>query len=123
MPASSAAPRVEQGSTLAVVVKLSPDDAAMYVASVEAEIRGCIDQCVLGDSSVPSAVIHEQVHRLKNALAPTGSPELLSACERLRIDAAFDAERSHLAQSYIAVANAALKAVTHFKTSVAGSRP
>jgi len=123
MPASSAGPKVEQGSTLAVVVKLSPDDAATYIASVEAEIRGCIDHCGLGDSSVSSAAIHEQIHRLKNALAPTGSPELLSACERLHVDAAFDAERSRLAQSYIAVANAALKAVIHFKTSEAGSRP
>lgn len=120
---SSATPRVGQGSILAVVAAVSPDDAVMYIASVEAEIRDCIDNYRLSDAAVLSAFTHEQIHRLKNSIAPIGSPELLHACEQLKLDAANGTGPSRFEQSYIAVAHAALNALLRFKTSGAGSRP
>lgn len=120
---STAAPKVKPDSTLAVVVSMSSDGAVVYIAAVEKEIQACIDACRLGEATLPLALVHEQIHRLKNSIAPMGSPELLYACEQLRLEAAGATGGKVLAARYKAIAFAALHAVGQFKTSGAGRRP
>lgn len=118
--ASTAAPQVDPDSALALMISMSSDDAANYIAAVKAEIRECIEDCRLGDPALPLAHIHEQMHRLKNAIAPLGSQELLHACEQLRLDAIGAIGRPNLAARYKAIALAALHAVRRFASSNVG---
>lgn len=117
---STAAPKVEYDSILAVMVSVNSDNAANYIAAVETELRICIDDCRLGEAALPLTMVHEQMHRLKNSIAPMGSPELFHACELLRLEAIGASGRSNLEARYKAIALAALHAVRKYKSSGVG---
>lgn len=113
-----AQPRIEPGSTLDTMAALNPATAATYADAVAGEIEQAIAACTLGEPATTTAQALEQIHGLKNAIAPTGSPELLKACEQLRRDASHGEQRAALAQRFKAVANAAALLVKNYRRSL-----
>lgn len=119
--ASHAQPQVEPGSTLDAMATLNPSSFANYTAAVLGEIRRCIDQCSIAAPGTSEQDMLEQIHALKNALATTGSGELLQACEQLRADTCLGVDRIIIDRRYRAVANAAAKLVKNFgETNMSG---
>lgn len=107
-------PQVEPGSTLDAMAALNPASVASYTDAVLGEIGRCIERCSIAAPGADESEILEQIHALKNALAPTGSPELLKACEQLRKDTCHGVDRVMIERRYKAVANAAAKLVRNF---------
>lgn len=113
-----AQPRIETGSTLDTMAALNPETAATYADAVTAEIERAIAACTIGDPGTTSAQALEQIHGLKNAVAQTGSPELLKACEQLRRDASHYEQPAALALRFVAVANAAVLLVKNYRRNL-----
>lgn len=108
-------PRVEAGSTLDTIAALNPSSAALYADAVARDLKQAIAACTIGDQATTTEQVLEQIHGLKNAIAPTGSSELLKACEQLRFDASHSKERAALAQRFKGVASAAVLLVKNYR--------
>lgn len=119
--ASHAQPRVQPGSMLDLMLSLNSDSVPDYVAAVLGEIERCIGTCTIQVPDTSEESILDQIHALKNALAPSGAAQLLQACERLRSDVCHGVDRIVVARRYQAVANAALKLVTGFRETLGRS--
>ena len=115
---SFAQPMVEPGSTLAAMAELNPPSARTYIDAVICEIEYCIALNSAGDQPAALNMVLERIHALKNALALTGSRELLHACEQLQLDACRGTNPSILDKRYRAVANAGAKLVKQFKENL-----
>lgn len=112
--ASHAQPQVEPGSTLDAMATLNPGSIAGYAQAVLEEIERCVGACTIAAPGVNEPEIFEQIHALKNALASTGSAQLLEACEQLRSDTCNGVDRVMIERRFKAVANAAAKLVRNF---------
>ncbi|CTP83212.1 hypothetical protein [Xanthomonas graminis] len=119
---SHAQPRVQPGSMLDLMLSLNSDRVPDYVAAVLGEIERCIGTCTIQVPDTSEESILDQIHALKNALAPSGAAQLLQACERLRSDVCHGVDRIVVARRYQAVANAALKLVKGFRETLAEAR-
>jgi hypothetical protein len=115
---SQSQPRVEAGSTLDTIAALNPANAALYADAVERDIKQAIAACSIGDSATTTIQALEQIHGLKNAIAPTGAAELLKACEQLRLDASHSKQRAALAQRFKEVASAAVLLVKNYRRTL-----
>ena len=111
-------PRIEPGSALETIAALNPSTAITYADAVANEIKQAIAACTIEDPATTTLQLLEQIHSLKNAIAPTGSRELLKGCEQLRLDASHSVPRSVLAQDFIAVASAATLLVRNFRRTL-----
>ena len=105
------------------MASLSPSNARTYTEAILREIERCIDVRRTGDQFTSRELVLEQIHALKNALASTGSLELLHACEQLRTAACSKAAGSNLDRRYKAIANAGAKLVKQFKQSLPNPTP
>ncbi|MDO0860595.1 hypothetical protein VDS34_17985 [Xanthomonas campestris pv. campestris] len=110
-------PKVEPGSTLDTMASLGANGAVEYAGAVVAEIDQIVSACTLANAATPVESVLEQIHGLKNALAPIGSAELLAACEQLRRDAS-RADRISLELRFKALAKAAAILVKDFQSNV-----
>ncbi|CTP93093.1 hypothetical protein [Xanthomonas graminis] len=119
---SHAQPRVQPGSMLDLMLSINSDSVPNYVAAVLGEIERCIGTCTIQVPDTSEENILDQIHALKNALAPSGAAQLLQACERLRSEVCHGADRIVVARRYQAVANAALKLVKGFRETLAEAR-
>lgn len=113
-----AQPKIETGSTLDTMAALNPETAAAYADAVATEIELAIAACAIGDAGTTTVMALEQIHGLKNAIAQTGSAELLKACEQLRRDASHSEQLATLAPRFIAVANAAMLLVKNYRRTL-----
>ena len=118
MGAPSGQPRVEPGSTLDTIAALNPATALAYAETVACEIKQAIATCTISDPETTTLQILEQIHSLKNAIAPTGSRELLKDCEQLRLDSSRCIPRPALAQGFKAVASAATLLVRNYRRTL-----
>jgi len=118
---SHAQPRVQPGSMLDLMLSLNSDRVPEYVAAVLGEIERCIGTCTIQVPDTSEESILDQIHALKNALAPSGAAQLLQACEQLRSDVCHGVDRIVVARRYQAVANAAFKLVTGFRETLGRS--
>jgi hypothetical protein len=112
---SCGSPRIEPGSALETIAVLNPSTAITYADAVASEIKQAIATCTIEDPETTTVQLLEQIHSLKNAIAPTGSRELLKGCEQLRLDASHSVPRSVLAQDFMTVASAATLLVRNFR--------
>lgn len=111
-------PKIEAGSTLDTMAALNPVTAAAYADAVTGEIERAIAACTIGNPGTTTAQTLEQIHGLKNAIAQTGSPELLKACEQLQRDASHSEQPAALVPRFIAVANAAMLLVMNYRRTL-----
>jgi hypothetical protein len=111
-------PRIEPGSALETIAALNPSTAIAYADAVAGEIKKAIAACTIEDPATTTVQLLEQIHSLKNAIAPTGSRELLKGCEQLRLDASHSIPRSFLAQDFIAVASAGTLLIRNFRRTL-----
>jgi hypothetical protein len=111
-------PRVEPGSALDTIAALNPSTAMTYVDTVAVEIRQVIDICTISDRETTALQMLEQIHSLKNAIAPTGSRVLLRRCEQLRLDASHSVSRSAVAQDFKSVASAATLLLRNYRRTL-----
>jgi hypothetical protein len=118
---ANAQPRIEPGSTLDTMASLNPVSAAIYADTVAGEIRQAITACTIGNPATTTAQVLEQIHGLKNAIAPTGSTVLLKACEQLRIEASRNQHRAAVAQRYKAVASATALLLRNYRRTLSNS--
>lgn len=110
--------RIEPGSTLDTIAALNPSKALAYADAVACDIKQAIANCTIGDEGTTNPQILEQIHNLKNAVAPTGSQDLLKCCEELRLDASRDAPRSAQAQRFMAVAGASTLLLRNYRRAL-----
>lgn len=115
---SPAQPQIGMGSTLDTMAMLNPEMAADYADAIAEEIERSIANCTFGDPETTTALALEQIHVLKNAIAQTGSTELLKACEQLRRDASRSEQLAALAPRLVAVANAAMLLVKNYRRTL-----
>lgn len=111
-------PRVEPGSALDTIADLNPSTALTYADVVAGEIKQAISDCTISDSATTTLQVLEQIHGLKNAIAPTGSQVLLKRCEQLRLDASHSVSRALLVQDFQSVASAATLLLRNFRRSL-----
>lgn len=111
-------PRVEPGSALDTIADLNPSTALTYADIVVGEIKQAISACTISDSTTTTLQVLEQIHGLKNAIAPTGSQVLLKRCEQLRLDASHSVHRASLVQDFQSVASAATLLVRNFRSAL-----
>jgi len=116
--AANELPRVEPGSSLDTIAALNPSTALTYADTIAGEIKQAIDVCTIGDTATNVLQMLEQIHSLKNAIAPTGSHVLLKRCEQLRLDASHSVSRSALAQDFKSVASAATLLVRNYRRTL-----
>lgn len=110
-------PKVEPGSMLAFIVKMSPASAEPYIDSVTAEIRRCLSECHFSDAELTREAMLEHLHALKNSLAATGSTQLLSEYEKLHADVSIDGDRAAIQRRYVSIGESAINLITNFKAS------
>lgn len=116
--AANELPRVEPGSALDTISVLNPSTALTYADTIAGEIKQAIEDCTISDPATTALQILEQIHSLKNAIAPTGSRVLLKRCEQLRLDASHSVLRSILAQDFRSVASAATLLVRNYRRTL-----
>lgn len=108
-------PQIEPGSTLDTMVALNASAALTYLDVVANEIKQAIGANKIVDPETTTTQVLEQIHSLKNAIAPTGSRKLLKDCEQLRLDAIRCIPRAELAQGYKAVGSAAILLLRNYR--------
>jgi hypothetical protein len=111
-------PRIEPGSALDTIATLNPSTAITYADTIAGEIKQAINACTISDPATTALQRLEQIHSLKNAIAPTLSRLLLKRCERLRLDASHSVSRSVLAQDFKSVASAAMLLVRNYRRTL-----
>jgi|GEM_PF-5257855 len=118
MLVSCAQPKIEPGSVLDAMVALGPVKASVYLSALVEEVQNCLDRCDFTTHTSDILRVREQIHALKNVLAPTGSSELLGACDQLGRDVYAGTDPVTLERRYKAIAKAGMKLIKQFKGSL-----
>jgi hypothetical protein len=96
--------KVEPGSQLDTMARLSPAARVRYVDALLKELDDAIASCTISHASTSADDAYEQIHALKNAVIPTGCQALLAACHQLQTSACETACRGDLEAGFIGIA-------------------
>ena len=103
-------PAIAPDSMLWTMSAIDSPDARQYASIVLDDLRALAQGGLFPHAdSAP----HEQIHALKNAIAPTGSRVLLAACDKLRIDMTHHIDPNTLDRRFRSIANATAVLVDH----------